>query len=446
MSKATSRTQYRKRMPLLAWVLIGLILVNVTGCESLPFDWELPWVSQAPGGDTPTQAVASQTSQPTDLGIETTPVPEPEELTIWLPAELSPQGEDQAAVLLQSRLDAFAEAQDLEIQVRVKNLSGAGGLLDALTATNAAATEALPDLIVLNRKDLETAALKSLVYPLDELTTIVDGEDWFPYARNLSLIQNVVYGIPFVGDPLALVYDARLDLIPSSDWAGIASNAGVLIFAADDPQAAFPLTLYMAQGGLVEDTQRHPILEEEPLTDTLTLLRAANSAGHIYQLSLEYQDSSKVWEAFETGQANMAVAPISQVLQALKQEPGTQPIPTVVEMPVTTASGWVWAVTTPQPERQKLAVALAENLVEPGFLSGWTESLGRLPARPSALDAWQDEALKITLGKISSTAVVYPSNEVLTSIAPVLRNATLLVLRDNASLEETAKQAVESLK
>jgi len=32
------------------------------------------------------------------------------------------------------------------------------------------------------------------------------------------------------------------------------------------------------------------------------------------------------------------------------------------------------------------------------------------------------------------------------NIGPILRNATLLILRDNADVVETAKQAVESVK
>ena len=428
-------------------LLIGLMLISLVGCNSLPFNLSLPWINSTQPPESSLQTETSQPVQPTEdfAAATSTPAPAPEKLVVWLPPELNPKGNDQAAALLQSRLDAFSKSQGLEIQVRIKNLSGTGGLLDVLTVTNAAAPAALPDLIVLNQKDMETAALKSLIYPLDSLTAIVDGEDWFPYSRNLSLIQNVVYGIPFVGDPLTLVYDSTLTPAPLPDWTSVAANAGRLALAIDDAQALYTLTLYLSLGGQVEDNQRHPMLEVEPLTEALQLLKDANIAGRITQTSLQYQDKDQVWEAFDKGQADMVVVPVSRVLQALKQDRTGLPQLALAETPNSIATGWVLAVTTAQPERQKLAVALAEDLVKPDFLAGWTEALGRLPARPSALDAWQDLQLKPKLSIISSEAVVYPSNEVMTSVAPVLRNATLLILRDNADPSEMAKQAVESL-
>jgi hypothetical protein len=47
---------------------------------------------------------------------------------------------------------------------------------------------------------------------------------------------------------------------------------------------------------------------------------------------------------------------------------------------------------------------------------------------------------------MASGAVLYPSDAIMNNIGPILRNATLLILRDNANVAETAKQAVESVK
>lgn len=49
-----------------------------------------------------------------------------------------------------NRLEAFSDAHGgIEINVRVKAASGAGGLLDALTASSIAAPGSLPDLVAL---------------------------------------------------------------------------------------------------------------------------------------------------------------------------------------------------------------------------------------------------------------------------------------------------------
>jgi len=89
---------------------------------------------------------------------------------------------------------------------------------------------------------------------------------------------------------------------------------------------------------------------------------------------------------------------------------------------------------------------LAEYLVEPGFLSSWSEAFGRVPARLSALESWQNTTLRAPLLKQSLSARFLLGNEVMTSISPVLRSAVLAVLRDNVTPEEAAKQAMESLK
>ena len=89
---------------------------------------------------------------------------------------------------------------------RIKALEGAGGLLEILVAANVAAPLALPDLVLLPRPTLESAALKDLLYPYDGLTNIMDDASWFEYARQLAHVQSSTYGIPFAGDAMVLAY------------------------------------------------------------------------------------------------------------------------------------------------------------------------------------------------------------------------------------------------
>ena len=86
---------------------------------------------------------------------------------IWLPPEFDPQGNSPASSLLKARLDEFAsENPDVRLEVRVKALEGAGGLLESLVAANVAAPLALPDLVLLPRPLLESAAIKRIALPL----------------------------------------------------------------------------------------------------------------------------------------------------------------------------------------------------------------------------------------------------------------------------------------
>ena len=81
--------------------------------------------------------------------------------------------------------------------MRIKAPDGPGGLLDSLTTASAAAPLALPDLVALPRPIMETAALKGLVHPYQNLTSPIDEPDWYPYARQLARLQDSIFGIAF---------------------------------------------------------------------------------------------------------------------------------------------------------------------------------------------------------------------------------------------------------
>jgi ABC-type glycerol-3-phosphate transport system substrate-binding protein len=438
----------RNAGPVAALSLIFALLA-LTSCASGLRGVDLPWQQNTPTL-TPNTAVPQLTETPalTDASPSApTPQTAPDSLVVWLPAEMDPTGKSQAASLLNARLAAFAESEGIRITVRLKSLSGSAGLLDTLTAASSAAPQALPDLILLPRRDLETAALKSLVMPLDALTSIVDDEDWFPYAHEMSLIQGVVYGIPFVGDPLALIARAGAESTLPAEWQAAAAPGSLFVFPADDPQALVPLTLYMALGGGVSGNQPRPNLDEETLVKMLTLLAEGRQSGSIRADVTQWQSFQQSWESFLEGGGDRTAAPLSLLLALYAQGTETpETLPKLLDTGFTLSSGWVWALSTADPDRGILAVRLAEYLVEPGFLGTWSEAFGRVPARPSALASWQNAALRPSLLQQSLSARFVPENNILTSIAPALRSAVLAVLRDNLSPEDAAKQAVESLK
>lgn len=423
-------------------------MLALTGCASWLPQTGLPWQQNAPS--TTETALPQQTeTQPLLLETQTEPFQSeaPKELVLWLPAEMDPGADNQAASLLASRLATFAETEDITITIRIKNLSGAGGLLDALTATSSAAPQAMPDLILLARRDLETAALKSLVMPLDPLTSIVDEEDWFPYAHEMSLIQGVVYGIPFIGDPLSLITKAGADTALQAGWQSIAEPGSVFSFPADDAQALLPLTLYMELGGAFSGNQLRPALDAEILLKALILLEEGQQNGSILKESAQWQNFQQSWESFLNGSASRTAAPLSLFLaQYAKTEATPEELPVLLETGFTLSSGWLWALSSQDSESQALSLRLAEYLVENGFLGAWSEAFGRVPARPSALENWQKQTLRMPLMQQSLGAKFLPVNEVMASVSPALRGAVLAVLRDNDTPEEAAKQAVEGFK
>jgi hypothetical protein len=92
-------------------------------------------------------------------------------LRVWLPVQFNPAGENDAATLLGERLAEFeSQHPDLQIELRLKKMDSESDIVNVLSLTGTAASEALPDLILLSRPDLEAAALRGLLHPIDGLS------------------------------------------------------------------------------------------------------------------------------------------------------------------------------------------------------------------------------------------------------------------------------------
>ena len=429
-------------------IVMGLMLVLVlTACDALPLEVDWSWLtSKTEPAPVSTTSPASNESPAVEAEVTPTPSGPPDELTIWLPPDMDPEGNDMAARLLKAQLKMFEDENRIKISTRVKNRQGPGGLLDALTATSAAATSVLPDIIVLSRDDLETAALKSLVYSLDGKTTVIDEVDWFAYARELALIQGSLYGVPFTGDALGIIYRSDLISPVPITWLDLNTTTNVIAFAANDAQADVSLALYQAAGGSVRDNQRRPILEVEPLTAVLSLYKQSVDFAAFRDLVLQFQNEEQSWLAYVNEQAQAAIVPISIYLQEKPENTGMIPIPPVKDITLTTGSGWVWALATGQPERQALSVALMETLSDSAFLSAWNEAYGGMPPRPSAVDTWQDFGVRSLISQISVMTILKPSSSITASLGPVIRDAVIQVLRDNVEPAVAAQKAVESVR
>ncbi len=424
---------------------IGLIFgLALSACESLPFD--LPW---------PTAATPTMTTLPGEEDLTTTPevtptaeaTPEPVlDLVVWVPPQMDPGLETEASRIFANRLQLFSDLNNgIEIIVRVKAASGPGGLLDALTATSAAAPDALPDVIALTRPDLETAALKDLIFPLDGMTEVPDDTDWFSFTREMALLQGGTFGLPFAADSLALIYrPSAFEEFPGT-WPALLETGVPLAFPSDSDQALFPLSLYLAEGGQIQDTQRRPMLEVDPLTEVFRLLQEGRDSGVFSEALIQYQTTGQVWTAFRDGQTDLAVTWLSNYLQEGPADAELSPLLSISNGAVSMGSGLAWAVAAPQENRQALAVDLAEFLVQPDFLAEWSMAAGYLPARPSALEAWQNQSLKSTLNQVALMTQLRPSNDVLSTIGPILREGVGQILQGVVDPAQAAQVAVESL-
>jgi len=422
------------------------MLFLLAACESLPIEVELPWLNtQMPNLVTPSPTLENMASTETEEPEATaTPVGTVDSLILWFPPELSPLEDTPAGNILSEKINAFSNERAIDVEIRIKSQTGTGSLIDSLTASSLAAPHTSPDLIVLTTDDLRLAQQRDLIFANEQLDELMDETDWYPFGEELSQMNVDLPALPIMANPLVLVYRQDSLLPPSNDWKDVSTNFGYFGFAADDPQAEYMLMLYQALGGKVMDSQGRAILEEEPLLAALTVLREGKGSLHISSLTAGLQTSDQVWTAYINRNIDTAVLPLSIVLNHNFEV--NQPLPALSEPETTLGDSYSWALANSNPIRQELAFNLLEELSEADFLAEWTEALGWLPARSSALDKWENEGLKPALLKLGEATKLYPPEEIVNRLGPALRNASLLILIDSADPLETTKTTIESIK
>jgi len=427
-------------------ILSSLLLLELTACQMFP---ALQQNSAGQVTDTPPVIQSPPQVSPTPLesSVPTNATPGHVTLRVWMPVQFDPSAGTPAGDILFSRLREFMNQNPgVRIEVRLKAQEGTGGLLESLAAANAAAPLALPDLIVLPRLLLESAALKGLLYPYDSVGEVMDDDGWYDYARQLAYLQESVFGLPFAGDALILVYRPMAMDVPPRDWESALGFGNPLAFSAADPKALFTINQYQAAGGAVWDNQGRPALDEATLTQVLAFYQQASQAGVMPVWLTQLETDEQVWQVFAGEQAPMAVAWASTYFNkstALAFETNIAPQVTADGSVYTLAAGWVWALASPDPARRLIASQLAQFLVDKQFLGEWSSAAGYLPPHSDSLAVWDDEQLRPLLERISLAAQLVPSEDLLSSLGSALEEAVVLVLKQQADPQTAAKIAAE---
>ena len=422
----------------LAWLMLFLVIL-LNGCAGLPF---LPTSAPTPQS-TPDQTPIPNT--PTPLVTPQLTTPPSQDITIWLPPEFNPASANPGAELLRNRLAQFEKDQGIKVNVRIKAANGVGGLLEALNAASVAAPTALPGVIALLRPDLEVAAVKGQIVPLDGISKAMNSPDWFDYAHQLALVQGAAFGLPFAGDAMLTVYRPSKISPPPDNWDAILHLGQPLAFAAASQQSPLSTLLYQSLGGEIEDAQRRPVLESDLLGQVYSLYRQAADRGVFPTWLTQYESESQVWQIYQENRVDAVFTWSSLFLSTPDKDSAILPIVSPNGKAASLATGWLWAVSDPIPERRELSVKLMEWLSEPDFLGKWNEATGSLPTRPSALAGWKNQAMKAALSQVAVAASPRPSSDLISSLGPILRDGTMKVIRLEIEPQQAANQAVEKL-
>jgi len=431
-------------------LLVGVILVFLlSACAILQeTGLNLPWEVQLTQLPTLNPSLLSTPTTPASTLEKTQASTTPESasiLTVWFPPEMDPKSDSPAAKLLLDKLEAFAKVNGLQLQTRPKASKGSGGLLDSLAAAKAAAPDALPDLVILDQDDLALAASKGYLSPLPMEGFLRDEKDWFEAARAMSNFEGQAYGAPIGLDPFVFGMTGVSSINNNGGWSGIRTSLGKVAFAADDPRGIFLMNMYIAEGGNVQDSLKHPVLDQEPLSRTMIFLHQAYLDRHISTISVQAQTEAQILDALLNGNTDIGFIKLSQLLKNNQEK--TSAVTLRVSLPgQTLAQGRFWAITTSNPAKLSKIQALILAVSEPGFMGEYTKALGVLPARPSALESWADLTTEVPWTRIGELSLPMPEESIINRLGPILRKATLDDLQEKGDPGEITSRTLESVK
>ncbi|NUM47403.1 MAG: extracellular solute-binding protein, partial [Anaerolineales bacterium] len=315
----------------------------------------------------------------------------------------------------------------------------------ALSATQAAAPEALPDLVALPRPILETAAAQGLIFPLDGIPAVQEDTDWYDFAHQLARLENTIYGLPFACDALVLLYRAENIKEPPRDWTTTGQMAFPLLFPVGSPQALFTFALYQAAEGSVVDPEGHPTLNPATLSAVFDFYQTAQQNGVFSSTWAKYRSEDETFTAYLNGEVDMTVAWVSAYWTRAGEGTASGALPTPGGVPFTPLTGWAWAISNPNSTHQDLSTALAQFLTEPGYLTEWTLAAGYLPPRPSVLAAWPESPQSALASRLTLSAHLIPPVQALNTLGPLIQQATVDLLNGQQTPAEAAQSVASRL-
>ncbi|MGV8026699.1 MAG: extracellular solute-binding protein [Anaerolineaceae bacterium] len=440
---------------------ILLIFIFIAGCSGEAiFDTIFPTNSDSSTSEIEEQNTELITGDATGVVDETLTTPEASEasqdftveqneLVVWVPEEFSTLVDTEASSILQQRIEEFERQNPgTVVIVRVKGSSGSGGILDSLRNTKAAATNALPQIALLSRTDMEDAVGQALLLPVEEFFHDRNPSTYFSYAREISLFDGIVYGFPFVGDALIGIATEDFSDLKITSWDEIRAKKVPLYFAANSPQAIFFISQYQSTDGLLVDEQGHASINNENLMTVLDSFDK-NTRSRIFRENFNTLNTNEdAWTLLQNGDIKWEINWYSKALQSDISGLQVFQIPSLSSEPYVSAKGWLWTIVDTDTEVADIVPEFIAFFSDPQFLASFSQAAGYLPVLPTSLAFYENGDSFDSLNTILTAAHAIPGNELILELGPVFRDATLMVLSQDYSIEEiieTTQSQIEAL-
>ncbi|HOU15918.1 MAG TPA: extracellular solute-binding protein [Anaerolineae bacterium] len=423
--------------------LIGILLtVALGGCTWLP-------TSPATLPPTPTETL-TPSPEPTPLPTPT-PLPGMVTLTLWVPDFLNPYEDATGAAILHEQLAAFSVIQpDIQVQIIVKKSTGSGGLYNLLSAAYSAAPSVVPDLIILNPYDLQSAVKEGYIQPLS--VTPLKAKEFFPFAWASGSYITTTYGIPLVIQADHMVYRQGISATPPFSWTDVLTGGYTLLFPAapvDGLADDAVLAAYLGAGGAAVDENGRAKLDRQALEQLYRFFAELKSDNLINpERVLGFPNAAACWAAYQQGVGRLSAVPAGAYWSNPPE--GSLPawMPTPTGQPIAVGHVWSMALVSRDSFRQKAALKLLEWLTAPEQIADLTRATYLLPAQYDAIERWgllpEETAF---LQKLLESAVLSLPPTVDTAVRRALQAGLIALLKDDVKTpEEAASYALSALR
>jgi len=425
---------------------IGLLSI---GCQST----QAPTGELTQVGPTPIStaiSVAQPTSRPLSTAADTIssqPQPTVITLTVWATEGFTPQSD-----LVAEQLSNFeTDNPNVKVKIHLKNSSGQASALNYLRSAKEVAPGVLPDLVILDTGDLPYAWRENLIQPLNDKLDRTIVQDLLPAALKLGAVDGQLAGMPFELDLEHLVYNTTLITDTPLLWTDVLSSGVSYQFPAKGRAKQLgdaSLSHYVSAGARLVNEEGAAKVDEAALLDTLNFYQHALEQEIINADILNVSESYEQWEQFLSGEIGMTHVSAHRYLTDRRMLSNARPgaIPSAKGAPVAIGHGWVFALVTSDPARQKHALKLIETFMQTDVNANWATRSAVIPTRQSAFYlVANDDPYWLFLSNYLQAAIPQPAFEGFDQLSRALQQAVEQVINKEASPDKAVQNAVADL-
>lgn len=364
-------------------------------------------------------------------------------IRIWWPDSLYTV---QSQPLVDSIFEDFRQSNSFELRIFQH-----GADIHRLELTRDVAPNAMPDIMLLRREDLEEAIGSGLLRPLTDWLPSAILEGMSPNLVELGQVNDTLYGLPYMLDVQYMIYAPRIFATPPDDFQKVLAESMPVFFPGEPSSGKVVNDLLVAQyraaGGQFVDGDGIPMLSERALETVLTfyaegvdigifspqLLTYTSPASYRSQIINDETALALVDSSYFAGENNPLLSQFS--VSALPTPTGTNQI---------LMNGWLWVLLTSDLDKQAQAQRLITLMMDTDKLVDLADATNMLPSQQRALRVLDDPYID-TIRELLPNAV-YVGDVANNAAGAALQTAFEAVLNGTAPAEaaETAIQELSS--